>query len=98
MQPETSSLFIDDEAREATITVQNTENSTALLHSRLQTLPEDPENALIITPQLVRVEGGKNQQIRVVLKAGVKLNKQKMQRIDFVSVPQDDGKKIARVF
>lgn len=93
MQPETSSLFIDDDAREATITVQNTENSTALLHSRLQTLPEDPENALIITPQLVRVEGGKNQQIRVVLKAGVKLNKQKMQRIDFVSVPQDDGKK-----
>lgn len=93
MKPEVPVLFLDDQNREATINVLNTDNSTALLHSRLQTIPEDPENKLIITPQLVRVEGGKKQQIRVVLKDGVKLDKQKMQRIDFVSIPQDDGKK-----
>ncbi|MGC0788552.1 fimbria/pilus chaperone family protein [Pantoea agglomerans] len=93
MRPEVPVLFIDDQNREVTINVLNTDNSTALLHSRLQTIPEDPENKLIITPQLVRVEGGKKQQIRVVLKDGVKLDKQKMQRIDFVSIPQDDGKK-----
>lgn len=93
MKPEVPVLFIDDQNREATINLFNTDNSTALLHSRLQTIPEDLENKLIITPQLVRVDAGKKQQIRVVLKEGVKLDKQKMQRIDFVSVPQDDGKK-----
>lgn len=93
MRPEVPVLFIDDQTREATINVLNTDNSPALLHSTLQTIPEDPENKLIITPQLVKVEGGKKQQIRVVLKDGIKLEKQKMQRIDFVSIPQDDGKK-----
>ncbi|MGK3144121.1 fimbria/pilus chaperone family protein [Pantoea sp. C2G6] len=93
MKPEVPVLFLDDQNREVTITVLNTDNSTALLHSRLQTIPEDPENKLIITPQLVRVDGGKKQQVRVVLKDGVKLDKQRMQRIDFVSIPQDDGKK-----
>lgn len=93
MRPEVPVLFLDDQTREATINVLNTDNSPALLHSTLQTIPEDPENKLIITPQLVKVEGGKKQQIRVVLKDGVKLEKQKMQRIDFVSIPQDDGKK-----
>lgn len=93
MKPEVSVLFLDDQNREATITVQNTDSSTALLHSSLQTIPEDRENKLIVTPQLARVEGGKKQQVRVVLKDGVKLDKQKMQRINFISVPQDDGKK-----
>lgn len=93
MRPEVPVVFLDDQNREATINVLNTDNSAALLHSKLQTIPEDPENKLIITPQLVKVDGGKKQQIRVVLKDGVKLDTQKMQRIDFVSIPQDDGKK-----
>lgn len=93
MKPEAPALFLDDQNREATINILNTDNDTALLHSSLQTLPEDPENTLIITPQLVRVEGGKKQPIRVVLKKGIKLDKQRMQRINFVSIPQDDGKK-----
>lgn len=93
MKPEVPVLFLDDQNREATINVLNTDNSTALLHSDLQTIPEDRDNKLIVTPQLVRVEAGKKQQIRVVLKDGVKLDKQKMQRINFVSIPQDDGKK-----
>lgn len=93
MKPEVPVLFLDDQNREVTINVLNTDSNAALLHSNLQTIPEDPENKLIVTPQLVRVDGGKKQQIRVVLKDGVKLDKQKMQRIDFVSVPQDDGKK-----
>ncbi|WP_313655233.1 fimbria/pilus chaperone family protein [Pantoea sp.] len=93
MKPEVPVLFLDDQHREATITVLNTDNSPALLHSSLQTIPEDPENKLIVTPQLVKVDGGKKQQVRVVLKDGIKINKQKMQRINFISVPQDDGKK-----
>ncbi|MXP50534.1 hypothetical protein FD733_17905 [Pantoea sp. Eser] len=93
MKPETPVLFLDDQTREATINVLNTDTSTALLHSSLQTLPEDKENQLIITPQLSRVDAGKKQQIRVVLKDGIKLDKQRMQRINFVSIPQDDGQK-----
>ena len=93
MKPEVPALFIDDQNREVTITVTNTDNNTALLHSSVQTISEDRENRLIITPQLVRVEAGKKQQVRVVLKDGVKLDKQAMQRINFVSIPQDDGKK-----
>lgn len=93
MKPEVPVLFLDDQHREATITVLNTDNSPALLHSSLQTIPEAPENKLIVTPQLVKVDGGKKQQVRVVLKDGIKINKQKMQRINFISVPQDDGKK-----
>lgn len=92
MRPEVPVLFLDDQNREATINVQNTDTSTALLHSNLQTIPEDRENKLIVTPQLARVDAGKKQQVRVVLKDGVKLDKQRMQRINFVSVPQDDGK------
>ena len=93
IKPEASVLFLDETHREATINVQNTDSSAVLLHSTLQTIPEDPENKLIITPQLARVEAGKKQQIRVVLKDGVKLIRQTMQRINFVSVPPDDNKK-----
>lgn len=52
MRPEVPVVFLDDQNREATINVLNTDNSAALLHSKLQTIPEDPENKLIITPQL----------------------------------------------
>lgn len=93
MRPEVPVIFLDDQNREATINVQNTDSSTALLHSSLQTIPEDRENKIIVTPQLARVDAGKKQQVRVILKDGVKLDKQRMQRINFISVPQDDGKK-----
>lgn len=92
MRPDVPALFLDDQNREVTINVENTDTGTALLHSSLQTLPEDRENMLIVTPQLARVDAGKKQQVRVVLKEGIKLNKQRMQRINFISVPQDDGK------
>lgn len=93
MKPEHPMLFIDDKVREATINVENTEESTALLHSSLQTIPEESENKLIITPQLVRVEAGKTQQVRVLLKEGVKLTHQTLQRINFTAVPAEDGAK-----
>lgn len=93
MKPQVPVLFIDDENREATITVENTDSSPALLHSSLQTIPEDRENKLILTPQLARVEAGDKQQVRVVLKEGITLTTQTMQRINFTPVPTDDGKK-----
>lgn len=93
MKPQVPVLFIDDENREATITVENTDSSPALLHSSLQTIPEDRENKLILTPQLARVEAGDKQQVRVVLKEGITLTTQTMQRIYFTPVPTDDGKK-----
>ncbi|MEZ3501443.1 fimbria/pilus chaperone family protein [Pantoea sp. KPR_PJ] len=93
IKPESSVLFLDDQNREATINIENTDNSAVLLHTTLQTLPEDRENKLIVTPQLARVEAGKKQQIRVVLKQGVKLMQQTMQRLNFVSIPPEDGKK-----
>lgn len=92
MKPEVPALFIDEDTREVTINVQNTDNEPALLHSNLQTIPEDRESKLIITPQLARVNAGQKQQVRVILKQGVTLMNQRMQRIDFVSIPQDDGK------
>ncbi|MGJ0193796.1 fimbria/pilus chaperone family protein [Pantoea sp. RRHST58] len=93
MKPEASVLFLDDENREATINVENTDSHSALLHSSLQTIPEDGHNKLIITPQLARVDAGKKQQVRVVLKEGVKVARQTMQRINFISIPPEDGKK-----
>jgi len=93
MKPEASVLFLDDENREATINIENTDSHSALLHSSLQTIPEDRNNKLIITPQLARVDAGKKQQVRVVLKNGVKVARQTMQRINFISIPPDDGKK-----
>lgn len=93
MRPEVPVLFLDDQNREATINVKNTDNSSALLHSSLQTIPEDRENKLIVTPQLAQVEAGEKQQVRVLLKDGIRLDKQRMQRINFISVPRDDGKK-----
>lgn len=93
IKPESSVLFLDDENREATINIENTDSNTVLLHSTLQTIPEDHENKLIITPQLARVEAGEKQQVRVLLKDGVKVTHQTLQRINFVSIPPDDGKK-----
>ena len=93
MKPETTVLFIDDENREATINIENTDSYSALLHSSLQTIPEDRNNKLIITPQLARVEAGKKRQVRVVLKNGVTVTRQTMQRINFISVPPEDGLK-----
>ncbi|MGX5089139.1 fimbria/pilus chaperone family protein [Enterobacter sp. UPMP2052] len=92
MKPETTVLFIDDMNREATIEVQNTDKETALLHSSLETIPEDRENKLILSPQLVKLDAGKKQLVRVILKDGIKIDKQRMERLKFVSIPQDDGK------
>lgn len=91
MKPEFPALFIDDNVREATINVENTDAHTALLHSSLQTIPEERENKLIVTPQLARVEAGKKQQVRVLLKEGVRLTHQTLQRINFSAVPAEDG-------
>lgn len=93
MKPGSSVLFLDDSNREATIEVTNTDTALALLHSKIETIAEDRNNKLIVTPQLARVDAGKKQQIRVVLKEGVVIKEQTMQRINFVSVPTDDGKK-----
>ncbi|HDS9358573.1 TPA: fimbria/pilus periplasmic chaperone [Enterobacter chengduensis] len=93
MQPETPVLFLDDENRETTINITNSDDSTALLHSSIQTIPEEPQNKIIVTPQIARVEAKQKQQVRVILKEGVKLSHQTLQRINFLSIPDDDGKK-----
>ncbi|WP_188474675.1 fimbria/pilus chaperone family protein [Hafnia psychrotolerans] len=88
MKPDTPTLFIDANNREAVVTVQNTDNTTALLHSSVQSIPEDKTISLLITPQLARLEPGQKQLVRVILKNDVNITHQRMQRLNFTSVPK----------
>lgn len=99
MVPETSVVIVDEAEGEVSITVRNDDPAPALLLVTLQNLPEDEEPLLFLTQPAWRVEAGEEQRVRFMLRAAAPLRTQRLKRVIFEGVPQQEvaGKRIARV-
>lgn len=86
MQPETTVVLVKAAEGEGSIAVRNTDNQAALLHVALVNLPEDPEELLLVTPPVSRVEPGKQQSVRFILQPGAELTTQRMVRATFEGI------------
>lgn len=93
MQPNTSVVLVNEEQGEYSMIVKNTDKSAALLYTSLQNIEEDPENLLVVTPPVARVEAGESQLVRFILQSRHPLTTQRMMRVYFEGIPQNLGKK-----
>lgn len=98
MQPETSVVLVKVDEREKAIKVLNTDKQLSLLNVTLQNIPEDPEPLLLVTPQLSRVEPGKTQLVRFIVRneylEGEKaITTQRLKRVLFEGIPTQADEK-----
>lgn len=88
MVPDTSVIIVNEEDREATVSVTNTDNKLALLHVSLESIPEDTDSLLFVTPPLTRVEPSKSQLVRFILQTQEPLKTQRLKRVIFEGMPE----------
>ena len=87
VQPFTSVVLVDEAEGEYGMNVRNTDKTAVLLYTSLQTIEDDPENLLIVTPPVSRVEGGGIQLVRFILKGKEPLKVQRLMRVYFEGIP-----------
>ncbi|WP_080635314.1 fimbria/pilus chaperone family protein [Pseudomonas asplenii] len=88
MQPETTVVILYEEEGKASIHVQNTDSGPALLHSAIESLPEDLEALVVVTTPVARVDGGETQQVGLLAINEQPLKTQRLKRITFEGIPQ----------
>lgn len=99
MVPDTSLLLIKENERGASMDVKNTDDSAQLLYTRIVDLPDDPKPGVIVTQPVVRVNAGKTQRVRFVLKdSAEKLKTEHLKRVIFSTIPQREQNKVKMVF
>lgn len=95
MVPETSLVLVNENEHGASIDVTNTDSEPSLLYVKIKDLPDDPLPGLIVTQPVVRVEPGKVQRVRFVLKPSVApLKTEHLKRVVFTSIPQQEENKV----
>lgn len=95
MVPETSVVIVNEADGEASIKVRNSDSSTGLLHVTLENVPEDPEPLLFLTQPVWRVEAGKEQLVRLILRSEQPLQTQRLKRVIFEGIPQSADAAVA---
>ncbi|EOX8517452.1 fimbria/pilus chaperone family protein [Salmonella enterica] len=99
MVPETSLLIVKEDEQGASMDVKNTDNDTQLLYTKLTDLPDDPKPGLIVTQPVVRVDAGKIQRVRFVLKNSAEpLKVEHFKRVIFTAIPQREKNKVKVTF
>ena len=89
MVPESPLVFIQASEGGGTINVKNTDSGPALLYTSVKNLQEDKSEVNIIPTQpIIRVEGGKVQQVRFVLEGAEKIQVQQLKRVVFEGIPE----------
>ncbi|WP_263859444.1 fimbria/pilus chaperone family protein [Pseudomonas sp. MWU13-2105] len=88
MQPETTVVVLYEEEGEASIQIKNTDNGPALLHSAIESIPEDLESLVVITPPVTRVDAGETQLVRLLSANSEPLKTQRLKRVTFEGIPQ----------
>lgn len=99
--PETSLVVVEEGDGEGVINVKNTDAHVSLMYVRLENLPEDPEQLLLATPPISRVEGGEKQLVRFLLKSPQPLRTERLMRASFEGIPAvsaDKGHRIQMTF
>lgn len=96
--PTTSVLIIEEDEREGTIGIKNTNKEPVLLYSRVQRLEdEDLDAVLIPSPQAVVVQPGETQTVRLLYRSKSKLDKEHLARIQFMGIPPEQKKPGAHI-
>ena len=88
MQPETTVVILYEEEGEASIQIKNTDGGSALLHSAVESIPEDLESLVVITPPVTRVDAGETQLVRFLAANEQPLKTQRLKRVTFEGIPQ----------
>lgn len=95
--PETSVVLLEVADGEGVITLKNTDAEPVLLYTSIESLPEDQENIVFVTPPVARVEPGGKQLVRFILQPNSKINKQRLKRVIFEGIPQVDPSKPSKI-
>lgn len=99
MVPDTSLLLINEEEQGGSMDVKNTDADAQLLYTKIVNLPDDPQPGLIVTQPVTRVDAGKTQRVRFVLKNNAEpLKVEHLKRVIFTTIPQRDENKVKVVF
>ena len=99
MVPDTSLLIVNEDEQGASMDVKNTDADAQLLYTKIIDLPDDPKPGLIVTQPVVRVEGGKTQRVRFVMKGSAEpLKVEHFKRVIFTAIPQREKNKVKVVF
>ncbi|RJT27899.1 fimbria/pilus chaperone family protein [Buttiauxella izardii] len=88
MVPDTSMLYINEAKQGGSINIKNTDANPGLLYTSINDLPDDQGTHLVVTQPVVRVEGGKTQQLRFVLQTDKPLTVEHLKRVVFEGIPQ----------
>lgn len=89
MVPETSLLLVNENEHGTSMDVKNTDSDPALLYVKVRDLPDDPLPGLIVTQPVVRVEAGKVQRVRFILKSSaMPLKTEHLKRVMFTTIPE----------
>lgn len=87
MVPESSVVVIEESDGEAAMNVTNTDRYPLLLTTTLQSIRQDNEALLLVSPPAIRVEGGKTQKVRFLLHASAPLKTERLRRVIFSGIP-----------
>ncbi|BBI91263.1 gram-negative pili assembly chaperone domain-containing protein [Serratia symbiotica str. Tucson] len=88
MTPNTSAVIIEEQNKEGTIEIKNTDAEPMLLYSKIVRLADDDfDGALIPSPAAVLVQPGETQVIRVLLRTNKKMEKEHLARVEFSGIP-----------
>ncbi|EPV8684984.1 fimbria/pilus chaperone family protein [Enterobacter hormaechei] len=99
MVPDTSLLIVNEDKQGASMDVKNTDAEAQLLYTKIIDLPDDPKPGLIATQPVVRVDAGKTQRVRFVLKnSNEPLKVEHFKRVIFTAIPQREKNKVKVVF
>ena len=97
MVPETPVVVVDQASGEATLNVRNSDDQPALLYSTIEHIPQDTEPLLLLNPPVARVEPGKSQQVRFILREVGPLKTERLQRVVFEGISPRQGGSGAQV-
>jgi len=99
MVPDTSLLIVNEDEQGASMDVKNTDAEAQLLYTKIIDLPDDPKPGLIVTQPVVRVDAGKTQRVRFVLKSSTEpLKVEHFKRVIFTAISQREKNKVKVVF
>lgn len=87
MVPETSIVIVEEQDGEGAINVKNSDGWPAILVTTLESIPDDKADLLLVTPPTARVEAGKQQRVRFILKNKTPLKTERLQRVIFEGIP-----------
>ncbi|MFV7425494.1 fimbria/pilus chaperone family protein [Stenotrophomonas geniculata] len=85
--PESSVLIVDEATGEGTMVVRNTDPTAVLLYTTIVNIAEDPEDLVVATPPMARLESGQSQLVRFMLTNKSPLTTQRLKRVTFEGIP-----------